>query len=97
MVERLRPVRVSTVRIRKIFSGSSMVHPQRGRDDVRICAIEVNAHPDGTVIVLGASQRIKGHVSERRRTVGMLRNRQKYFSVCDDGAVPRLLNTAPKP
>ena len=98
MVDRLRPVRVSTVRIRNIFSGSGMTRPQIGGDDVRMCAVEVNASSDGGVVVLGVSQRIKGHVSERERGAGMVWKRRKYFSIGYDWrARPRAQPLLQKP
>jgi hypothetical protein len=61
-----------------------------------MCAVEVNASPDTAFVVLSVSRRIKGHISERKHTVGMVGNRQKYFAPdAFDGAAPRLLNTIP--
>ena len=72
MVERLRPVRASTVRIRRIFSGSGMMRPLLHEDDVRMRTFEVNASPRRRLVPQSCSRVVAVYDSGPRRAAGML-------------------------
>ena len=58
--------------------------------------VEVNVHPEETVVVLGVSQRIKGYVGEHERAFGVVGNRKKLFSPDAIGWNSRLENLSPE-